>query len=80
MIILWTTISYSAYDSFPAGIPMHTKCLATLKRQIVLKQLVASAKKSIEQQASLTEIYQNMQQVFQQIEMNNALPLKTSVC
>ncbi|XP_057871912.1 boron transporter 1 isoform X2 [Cryptomeria japonica] len=58
--------------------PMHTKSLATLKRQIVRKKLVASAKKSIEQQATLTEIYGKMQQVFQQIEMNNIQPLTSS--
>eukprot|EP01018_Ginkgo_biloba_P022080 Gb_26320 [translate_table: standard] len=55
--------------------PMHTKSLATLKRQIVRKKLVASAKRSIEQRASLTEIYGNMQEVFTQIEMKNVQPI-----
>uniref|UniRef100_A0A0D6QS87 Bicarbonate transporter-like transmembrane domain-containing protein n=1 Tax=Araucaria cunninghamii TaxID=56994 RepID=A0A0D6QS87_ARACU len=58
--------------------PMHTKSLATLKRQIARKKLVASAKESIEQQANLTEIYANMQQVFSQIEMNHVQPFQKS--
>ncbi|KAH9289308.1 hypothetical protein KI387_033425, partial [Taxus chinensis] len=58
--------------------PMHTKSLATLKRQIARKKLVASARKSIEQHATLTEIYGNMQQVFAQIEMNNIQPPPSS--
>jgi len=51
--------------------PMHTKSLATLKRQIVRKKLVESAKKCMQKQASMSEIYDNMQQEFTQMEMNN---------
>eukprot|EP01018_Ginkgo_biloba_P022533 Gb_14917 [translate_table: standard] len=50
--------------------PMHTKSLAILKRQIIRKKMVESAKKSIEQQASTLEIYGNMQEVFIKMEMN----------
>lgn len=51
--------------------PMHTKSLATLKRQIVRKELVQSAKKCMQKQASVSEIYDNIQQVFTKMEMNN---------
>ncbi|ONK66531.1 uncharacterized protein A4U43_C06F9160 [Asparagus officinalis] len=48
--------------------PMHTKSLAVLKGQLIRKKMVESAKKSIMQHASKTEIYGKMQEVF--IEMD----------
>ncbi|KAA8540457.1 hypothetical protein F0562_024624 [Nyssa sinensis] len=56
--------------------PMHTKSLAVLKRQLIRKKMVKSAKESIKQQASDSEIYGKMQAVF--IEMDSA-PIITSV-
>ncbi|KAM5578880.1 boron transporter 4-like [Rosa sericea] len=50
--------------------PMHTKSLAVLKRQLIRKKMVKSAKESIKQKASNSEIYGNMQAVF--IEMDNS--------
>ncbi|KAM7258388.1 hypothetical protein ACFE04_014129 [Oxalis oulophora] len=48
--------------------PMHTKSLAVLKRQLIRKEMVKSAKESIMQQRSKSEIYGRMQAVF--IEMD----------
>ncbi|KAJ8644428.1 hypothetical protein MRB53_006176 [Persea americana] len=48
--------------------PMHTKSLAVLKRQLIRKKMVQTAKESIKQQDSNSEIYGKMQAVF--IEMD----------
>lgn len=48
--------------------PMHTKSLATLKHELVRKKLVKTAKKGIEQNASLGQLYGNMQEAFQQMQ------------
>eukprot|EP00249_Psilotum_nudum_P024874 c29315_g1_i1 orf=112-2220(+) len=53
--------------------PMHTKSLATLKRQIVRKKLVEIAKKSIENQLTLGELYVNMNDVYQKMENISSL-------
>ncbi|XP_034696626.1 boron transporter 4-like [Vitis riparia] len=57
--------------------PMHTKSLATLKRQLIRKKMVKSAKESIKQKAANPEIYSNMQAVF--IKMDNTQPTKAVV-
>ncbi|KAJ6942563.1 boron transporter 4-like [Populus alba x Populus x berolinensis] len=49
--------------------PMHTKSLAVLKRQLIRRKMVESAKESIQQKASNSEIYGKMQDVF--IEMDS---------
>ncbi|PKA46775.1 Putative boron transporter 5 [Apostasia shenzhenica] len=48
--------------------PMHTKSLAVLKRQLILKKMVQSAKESIRQKASNLEIFGRMEEVF--VEMD----------
>ncbi|MCL7034764.1 hypothetical protein MKW94_027902 [Papaver nudicaule] len=50
--------------------PMHTKSLAVLKRQLIRKEMVRSAKESITQHATGSEIYDKMQEVF--IEMDKS--------
>ncbi|OWM86679.1 hypothetical protein CDL15_Pgr015715 [Punica granatum] len=50
--------------------PMHTKSLAVLRGQVIRKRMVQSAKESMKQQASNSEIYGKMQAVF--IEMDSA--------
>ncbi|KAJ8624141.1 hypothetical protein MRB53_032671 [Persea americana] len=50
--------------------PMHTKSLAVLKRQLLRKKMAKTAKESMQQQASSSEIYGKMHQVF--IEMDRA--------
>ncbi|XP_022849737.1 probable boron transporter 6 isoform X1 [Olea europaea var. sylvestris] len=50
--------------------PMHTKSLAVLKRQLIRKKMVKSAKEGMKDQASHSEIYGRMHAVF--VEMDNA--------
>ncbi|KAH7291359.1 hypothetical protein KP509_29G013800 [Ceratopteris richardii] len=48
--------------------PMHTKSLATLKNELVRNKLVKSAKRSIKENASLGELYESMQEAFNQMQ------------
>ncbi|KAK8509767.1 hypothetical protein V6N12_001842 [Hibiscus sabdariffa] len=48
--------------------PMHTKSLATLKHQLLRNRLVATARKSISKNASLGQMYGNMQEAYQQMQ------------
>ncbi|KAK2986595.1 hypothetical protein RJ640_029637 [Escallonia rubra] len=48
--------------------PMHTKRLAVLKKQLIQKRMMKSAKECIKQEASKSEIYGKMQAVF--VEMD----------
>lgn len=46
--------------------PMHTKSLATLKHQLVRTRLVKVARKSMQQNSTLSQLYTNMQEAFKQ--------------
>ncbi|KAK9747577.1 hypothetical protein RND81_02G001500 [Saponaria officinalis] len=48
--------------------PMHTKSLATLKHQLLRNRLVATARKSMGNNASLGQVYGNMQEAYQQMQ------------
>ncbi|KAJ8620444.1 hypothetical protein MRB53_028973 [Persea americana] len=48
--------------------PMHTKSLATLKHQLLRNRLVATARKSMSKNASLGQLYGNMQEAYQQMQ------------
>ncbi|GLU22139.1 hypothetical protein SLE2022_382350 [Rubroshorea leprosula] len=48
--------------------PMHTKSLAVLESQLIRRKMVESAKESIKQKASNSEIYGKMQDVFVEID------------
>ncbi|KAI5075274.1 hypothetical protein GOP47_0009350 [Adiantum capillus-veneris] len=48
--------------------PMHTKSLATLKNEMVRKKLVQTARKSIQNNSSLGQLYGDMQEAFQQMQ------------
>uniref|UniRef100_A0A7C9EVY7 Bicarbonate transporter-like transmembrane domain-containing protein n=1 Tax=Opuntia streptacantha TaxID=393608 RepID=A0A7C9EVY7_OPUST len=48
--------------------PMHTKSLATLKHQLLRNRLVATARKAIKMNASLGQLYGNMQEAYQQMQ------------
>ncbi|KAF7818097.1 boron transporter 1-like [Senna tora] len=48
--------------------PMHTKSLATLKHQLLRNRLVVTARKSINKNASLGQLYGNMQEVYYQMQ------------
>ncbi|KAL8105008.1 hypothetical protein AgCh_028970 [Apium graveolens] len=56
--------------------PMHTKSLAVFRKQIIRKKMVDSAKESIKEQASNSEIYSKMQTVFVNIDSS---PVTSSV-
>ncbi|CAN8293255.1 unnamed protein product [Cochlearia groenlandica] len=55
--------------------PMHTKSLAVLKRQLIRRKMVKTAKESIRKRATSSQVYENMQEVF--IEMDKS-PLTNS--
>lgn len=48
--------------------PMHTKSLATLKHQLLRNRLVATARQSIRQNSSLSQLYGNMQDAYRQMQ------------
>ncbi|KAH9730917.1 Boron transporter 1 [Citrus sinensis] len=48
--------------------PMHTKSLATLKHQLLRNRLVATARTSMRKNASLGQMYGNMQEAYQQMQ------------
>ncbi|XP_021848193.2 boron transporter 4-like [Spinacia oleracea] len=50
--------------------PMHTKALAVLKRQLLRRKMVESAKASIHERASNSQIYGNMQAIFLEMDKN----------
>ncbi|XP_054785279.1 boron transporter 4-like [Prosopis cineraria] len=56
--------------------PMHTKSLAVLKKQLIRRKMVESAKESIKSKASNSEIYGNMQAAFIEIDRS---PITNSV-
>ncbi|KAI7990051.1 Boron transporter 4 [Camellia lanceoleosa] len=67
------TLLYGLIGLLPANgvLPqslMHTKSLAVLKRQLVRKKMVKSAKEYIKQQGSNSEIYGRMQAIFIEID------------
>lgn len=48
--------------------PMHTKSLATLKHQLLRSKLVTTAKKSISKNSNLSQLYQNMQEAYTEMQ------------
>ncbi|KAH0887534.1 hypothetical protein HID58_063630 [Brassica napus] len=48
--------------------PMHTKSLATLKYQLLRNRLVATARRSIKKNASLGQLYNNMQEAYHHMQ------------
>ncbi|XP_022760747.1 probable boron transporter 2 isoform X2 [Durio zibethinus] len=48
--------------------PMHTKSLATLKHQLLRKRLLATARKCMHKNASLGQVYESMQEAYQQMQ------------
>ncbi|KAH6777442.1 HCO3- transporter family [Perilla frutescens var. frutescens] len=48
--------------------PMHTKSLATLKHQLLRNRLVATARKSMQKNSSLAQLYGSMQETYQQMQ------------
>ncbi|ONK78780.1 uncharacterized protein A4U43_C02F22330 [Asparagus officinalis] len=48
--------------------PMHTKSLATLKHQLLRNRLVGTARESMSQNSSLSKLYGDMQETYQQMQ------------
>ncbi|KAL4584928.1 hypothetical protein LXL04_009539 [Taraxacum kok-saghyz] len=48
--------------------PMHTKSLATLKHQLLRSKLVDTARKSINKSSNLSELYEDMQQAYTEMQ------------
>lgn len=48
--------------------PMHTKSLATLKHQLLRSRLVVTARQSMSQNSSLSQLYGNMQDAYRQMQ------------
>ncbi|KAE8725388.1 putative boron transporter 3 [Hibiscus syriacus] len=48
--------------------PMHTKSLATLKHQLLRNRLVATARRFIHNNVSLGQVYERMQEAYQQMQ------------
>ncbi|KAJ4712343.1 Boron transporter [Melia azedarach] len=48
--------------------PMHTKSLATLKHQLLRNKLVSTARKSINRNSNLSQLYRNMQEAHKEMQ------------
>ncbi|XP_022736165.1 boron transporter 1-like isoform X1 [Durio zibethinus] len=48
--------------------PMHTKSLATLKHQLLRNKLVSTARKSISKNSNLSQLYQSMQEAYNEMQ------------
>ncbi|XP_010416339.1 PREDICTED: putative boron transporter 5 [Camelina sativa] len=57
--------------------PMHTKSLAVLRRQLMRRKMVMTAKETIRQGATSSQVYEDMQQVF--IEMDKSPLAETNL-
>ncbi|XP_061366819.1 boron transporter 1-like isoform X2 [Gastrolobium bilobum] len=56
--------------------PMHTKSLATLKHQLLRNKLVSTARKSMQKNLNLSQLYQSMQDAYFQMQtpLANQIP------
>ncbi|KAK1433824.1 hypothetical protein QVD17_10741 [Tagetes erecta] len=59
--------------------PMHTKSLATLKHQLLRRKLVNTARKSINKNSNLSELYDNMQQAYNGMQTPLAYQIPSSL-
>lgn len=48
--------------------PMHTKSLATLKHQLLRNKIVSAARKSISKNSNLSQLYQSMQEAYDEMQ------------
>ncbi|KAG7991100.1 hypothetical protein I3843_02G058600 [Carya illinoinensis] len=68
MVILCGLIGIPPSNGVIPQSPMHTKTLATLKHQLLRNRLVATARMSIRNNASLGQLYGSMQEAYQQMQ------------
>ncbi|KAL9998965.1 putative bicarbonate transporter [Helianthus debilis subsp. tardiflorus] len=59
--------------------PMHTKSLATLKHQLLRRKLVDTARQSISKNSNLSELYENMQQAYDEMQTPLAYQIPSSL-
>ncbi|CAN4115292.1 unnamed protein product [Withania somnifera] len=64
---LWSSRNPPANGVIPQS-PMHTKSLATLKHQLLRNRLVAKARKYMTENGNLAEVYESMQEAYQQMQ------------
>ncbi|RWR94381.1 putative boron transporter 2 [Cinnamomum micranthum f. kanehirae] len=68
MVILCGLLGIPPSNGVIPQSPMHTKSLATLKHQLLRNRLVATARKSMSKNASLGQLYGNMQDAYRQMQ------------
>ncbi|XP_027334207.1 probable boron transporter 2 isoform X1 [Abrus precatorius] len=68
MVILCGLIGIPPSNGVIPQSPMHTKSLATLKHQLLRKQLVATARGSMKKQESLEQVYESIQDAYWQMQ------------
>ncbi|KAJ8623483.1 hypothetical protein MRB53_032012 [Persea americana] len=68
MVILCGLLGIPPSNGVIPQSPMHTKSLATLKHQLLRNRLVATARKSMSKNASLGQLYGNMQEAYRQMQ------------
>ncbi|XP_062143265.1 probable boron transporter 2 isoform X2 [Alnus glutinosa] len=68
MVILCGLIGIPPSNGVIPQSPMHTRCLATLKHQLLHNRLVATARKCMRKNASLGVVYGSMQEAYQQMQ------------
>ncbi|XP_065863893.1 boron transporter 1 [Euphorbia lathyris] len=68
MVILCGLLGIPPSNGVIPQSPMHTKSLATLKHQLLRNRLVATARKSMGMNSSLVQVYESMQEAYQQMQ------------
>ncbi|KAK6930331.1 Bicarbonate transporter-like, transmembrane domain [Dillenia turbinata] len=68
MVIICGLIGIPPANGVIPQSPMHTKVLATLKHQLLRNKLVATVRKCMNQDSSLEQVYESMQEAYQQMQ------------
>ncbi|XP_015574752.1 probable boron transporter 2 isoform X1 [Ricinus communis] len=68
MVILCGLIGIPPSNGVIPQSPMHTKSLATLKHLLLRNRLVATARKCMSKNSSLEQVYESMQEAYQQMQ------------
>ncbi|KAL5544193.1 hypothetical protein UlMin_007977 [Ulmus minor] len=68
MVILCGLIGIPPANGVIPQSPMHTKSLATLKHQLLRNKLVSTARKGIRRNSNLSQLYQSMQEAYNEMQ------------
>ncbi|WCJ23230.1 HCO3- transporter family [Euphorbia peplus] len=68
MVILCGLLGIPPSNGVIPQSPMHTKSLATLKHQLLRNRLVAAARKCMGMNSSLAQVYESMQEAYQEMQ------------